>query len=99
MLLLLFLAGCSWFHAKKPLGPESPELMITGAPTGSILFIDGVPVRPATEAGNRPQVLQVAPGTHSVEVHMGDRVAYRENLDVLAGEKRAITVLSGASRD
>lgn len=99
MLLFLCLAGCSWFHAKKPLVPESPELMVTGAPTGSMLFIDGVQVLPATDAGNRPQILRVAPGTHTVEVHTGDRVAYRENLDLQAGEKRAVTVLSGASRD
>lgn len=99
LLSLLCLSGCSWFHAKKPVVPDSPELMITGAPTGSMLFIDGLQVRPATEAGNRPQILRVAPGTHTVEVHSGERVAYRENLDVQNGEKRVVTVLSGAGRD
>ncbi len=99
LLLLACLSGCSWFHAKKPLAPEPPELTVTGAPAGSILFIDGVQIPPAKEAGNRPQVLQVAPGTHTLEVRWGDAVVYRENFDALGGEKRVIAVLSGASRN
>lgn len=98
LLLLALLTGCSWFHARKPLAPGPPELIVTGAPAGSILFIDGVQTRPANEAGNRPQLLEVAPGPHTLEVKTGDKVTYRENLDVDVGEKRVITVLSGTGR-
>jgi hypothetical protein len=97
--MLVCLSGCSWFHTKKPLPPEPTELVVTGAPSSSILFIDGVQIREVNEAGNRPQVLQVAPGTHTLEVKTGDKVAYRENLDIDVGEKRVITVLSGTTRN
>jgi hypothetical protein len=32
---------CRWFHrAKAP--PDQPEIIVTGAPAGSIVFVDGV---------------------------------------------------------
>jgi hypothetical protein len=100
LIVLVCLSGCSWFHtgwfhAKKPAAPETPQLIVTGAPAGSVLFVDGVQVRQATEAGGHAQVLEVATGTHTLEVRKGDAVTYRENFDVEAGEKRVITVLSG----
>lgn len=102
LLVLLCLSGCSWFHsgwfhAKAPVGPEPPQLIVTGAPPGSALFIDGVQVRPASEAGSHAQVVEVTPGTHTLEVRKGDAVAYRENFDIAAGDKRVIPVLSGTS--
>lgn len=100
LVILLCLSGCSWFHtgwlhAKKTAAPEPPQLIVTGAPAGSVLFVDGVQVRQASEAGGHAQVLEVAAGTHILEVRKGDAVTYRENFDVEAGEKRVITVLSG----
>ena len=101
LVMLICLSGCSWFHtnswfhAKKPLPPEPPELTITGAPAGSILFIDGVQTGQPNEAGARAQVLEVAPGTHILEVRTGNAAVYRENFDAVVGEKLVITVLSG----
>jgi len=40
-------------------------------------------------------VLRVAPGTHLVEVKVGESVTYRENTYVAVGQKRVVTVLSG----
>ena len=96
--MLACLSGCSWFHRKPP-APEPTELIVTGAPAGSVAFLDGTQAGQATEVGNLPQVLEVAPGTHTLEVRMGDTVAYRENTYVAQGEKRVITVLSGTSRN
>ena len=100
LIVLLCLSGCSWFHtswfhAKKPAVPKPPQLVVTGAPAGSALFVDGVQVRQATETGGHAQVVEVAAGTHTLEVRKGEAVTYRENLDIAAGEKRVITVLSG----
>ncbi len=95
LVILLCLSGCSWFHAKKAAAPEPPQLIVTGAPAGSMLFVDGVQVRQASEAVGHAQVLEVAAGTHILEVRKDDAVTYRENFDVEAGEKRVITVLSG----
>jgi hypothetical protein len=87
------LSGCSWFH-HKPKAPDPTELIVTGAPAGSVLFVDGIQTGQPSEA-NRPQVLDVSPGTHILEVKTGDTVAYRENTYVAQGDKRVVTVLSG----
>ena len=93
IILLICVSGCSWFHRKAL--PEPTELIVTGAPVGSIVFVDGVQSGQAKEVLNRPQELEVAPGTHIIEVRMGDTVAYRENTYVAQGDKRVIAVLSG----
>jgi hypothetical protein len=95
---LLCLSGCSWLHARKQSAPAPTQLIVTGVPAGSHLFIDGLQTDQAGQDGNRTRVLAVAPGAHTVEVKMGD-TAYRENTYVEPGQKRVITVLSGAKRD
>lgn len=91
---LLCLSGCSWFH-RKPHVPPPAEFVVTGAPAGAVLLVDGTAAGHEVEA-RKPQVLDVTPGTHVVEVKVGDTVTYRENAYVAAGEKRLIQVLSGA---
>jgi hypothetical protein len=94
IITLLCLSGCSWFH-HKPRVPPPAEFVVSGAPTGAVLFVDGAAAGHEVEA-RKPQVLDVAPGTHVVEVKVGDTITYRENAYVAAGEKRLIQVLSGA---
>ena len=72
--------------------------LVTGAPGGAVLFVDGVQTGQVAQA-NRPQVLVVAPGTHVVEVKIEDTVVYRENTYIGPGEQNTIRVLSGASRN
>jgi len=96
---LLLLSACSWFHKKTPPAPVPPELIVTGVPLGASVFIDGTQRGQAAELNDRPQSLSVAEGAHVVEVHRGDIVVYRENIYVKNGEKRVVTVLSGANRE
>jgi hypothetical protein len=96
LIVLLCLSGC-WFHRSKAPGPARPELIVTGIPSGTLVFVDGVQAGDAQEAGNRSRIIEVAPGSHIVEVRRGDTVAYRESTYVGAGDKRTITVLSGSS--
>lgn len=98
IILLLCVSGCSWFH-RKPHLPDPTELVVVGAPVGSLLFVDGVQAGQAKEIANQPQEVEVAPGTHVLEVRVGDTVAYRENTYVTAGEKHVISVLSGSGRN
>jgi hypothetical protein len=98
LIALAFLSGCSWFHRAKPL-PAPTRLIVTGAPVESLLFVDGVQNGHPTEAGNRTQVLEVTPGTHSVEVRLNDIVVYRENTYVAPHDKVVISVLSGNGRN
>ncbi len=95
---LACLSGCSWFHP-RPQVPAPPELIVTGVPAGSIVFIDNVQNGQAAELSDKPQVLTVAAGEHIVEVRTGSAVVYREQTYVGSGEKRVIKVLSGSSRE
>lgn len=97
LLALICLSGCSWFHSHKP-PPPPTQLIVTGAPAGTVVFIDGVQSGQAKLDAKRPQLVDVTPGTHVLEIKEGDNVVYRENTYVTAGDKRVIQVLSGAGR-
>ena len=92
---LALLTGCSWFH-KAPPPPEPTQLVVNGAPAGSVLFVDGAAAAKENETASRPQVLDVAPGMHVVEVKVSDHVGYREQVYVAPGEKHVVIVLSGS---
>lgn len=99
LVALICLSGCSWFHRSKPPAPEAPQLIVTGVAAGSSLFVDGKLVDQAAAGSSRSRVIDVAPGTHTVEVKMSDKVVYRESAYVGPGDKRVVTVTSGNSRD
>jgi len=98
VLIVLGLSGCSWFHRAKAV-PDSPQLVVTGAPAGSDVFVDDVKNGQTAEVSGKPQVLNVAAGTHVVEIRAGSTVIYREQTYVGGGQTRLIKVLSGTSRD
>jgi hypothetical protein len=99
LLLLVCVGGCSWFHRSAPPPPPPPELIVSGLAAGSVLFIDGAQVGQPTVGGDQTRVLEVAPGTHLLEVKVGDRVVYQESTYAGRGDKRNITVLSGTGRN
>ena len=98
LLMVLSLSGCSWFHRAKAL-PPSPQLVVTGAPAGSEVFVDDVKNGQTAEVNDKPQVLKVTAGPHVVEIRSGSAVIYREQTYVGSGESRVIKVLSGTSRE
>jgi len=100
--LILALAGlsaCSWFHPRPKAAPPLPELIVTGAPAGSAIFIDDVQTGQIAEVNGKPQVLSVAAGMHVVEVRAGSTVIYREQTYVSSSDNRVINVLSGVHRE
>jgi hypothetical protein len=96
--MLACLSACSWFGSRKTQLPDPTEIIVTGAPAGSILFVDGLPTGQATAINDHTQVLSVAAGAHKVEIHVGDAVVYREDTYVALGERRVVRVLSGLNR-
>ena len=98
ILALTMLSACSWFHAKAPRAPYPPVFIVTGAPAGSIVFIDDVQKGQAAEL-HKPQMVDSVEGTHKVEVRFGDTVVYREDIYIKGGERRVVTVLSGSNRE
>jgi hypothetical protein len=99
LLVLTCLPACSWIHSRSKAPTAPTELIVTGAPAGSTVFIDGVQNGQSAQANDRTQVLSVAAGTHSVEVRTGSTVVYREQTYVGSGERRLVKVLSGSSRE
>ena len=77
---------------------DPTEIIVTGAPVGSMVFVDGLETGQITALNDHPHVLDVAAGTHKVEIHVGDAVVYREDTYVSAGERRMVRVLSGFTR-
>jgi hypothetical protein len=105
MTTLACLSACSWFGSRnswfgprKQELPDPTEIIVTGAPESSLIFVDGVQTGPETAVSDHPQVLNVAAGAHKVEIHVGDKIVYREDTYVGAGERRVVTVLSGLTR-
>jgi|GEM_PF-1319909 hypothetical protein len=95
----VLLCACSWFHRKPPPPPDPPEFIVTGAPAGSIVFIDDVQRGHASEINDKPQQINVTPGDHKIEVRFGDTVVYREHSFIKSGERVVVTVLSGSNRE
>jgi hypothetical protein len=99
LMTLAGLAACSWFGSRRsPPVPDPTEIIVTGAPAGSLVFVDGSQAGQAATRNDQSQILDVAAGAHIVEIHFGDTVVYRENTSVGRGERRVVIVLSGSSR-
>jgi hypothetical protein len=96
---LTMLSACSWHPFRRHTVPEPTQLIVTGVPAGAIIFIDDKAQGQASETNDKPQLLDVSAGTHTVEVRRDDAVVYREDTFVKSGEKRVITVLSGSNRE
>jgi hypothetical protein len=98
LMTLAALSACSWFAPKKTPIPDPTQIIVTGAPVNSSVFVDGSQVGQTTSINDHPQVLDVAAGDHKVEIHLGDSVVYREAIYVGPGEHRIVRVLSGLNQ-
>jgi hypothetical protein len=98
LVVLACLSACSWFSSRRTHAPDPTEIVVTGAPAGSVVFIDGLQAAPATALNDRPQILNVTAGAHKVEIHRGDSVVYREDTYVDLGQRSVVRVLSGLNR-
>ena len=89
--------GLQLVHS-KPKAPDPTQLIVTGAPAGGLVFVDGVQSGAAVAKNDQTQVLDVAAGAHTVEIHLNDKVVYREETYVAAGKRRTVIVASGFNR-
>jgi hypothetical protein len=99
LIALTCLSACSWLSSRRsPPSAQPTEIIITGAPVGSRVFVDGVQAGEAVTGNDQSEILSVAPGAHKVEIHVNDAIAYREDTYVDRGDRRVVSVLSGLSR-
>jgi hypothetical protein len=94
MIAIAALAGCMPQTIVRT-GMSPPTLMVTGAPSGSVLLVDGLDMGSAPQYDGNPKVLAVLEGTHQVEVRLGSNVVYREKAFVSSGQSHTVAV-SGA---
>jgi hypothetical protein len=92
------LCACSWWGHKRQEPPGPTEIIVNGAPVDSIVFVDGAQAGQPVQRGKSAQILEVPPGDHKLEVHVGDRVVYREDVYVASGDHYMVSVLSGWNR-
>ena len=77
------LAACSMPSTTVRTTDTRPSLAIEGAPSGSLLLVDGNRMGDASAYNGRPAVLRVEPGTHVVEVQdSSGRVVFRQTVFV-----------------
>ena len=92
----LCLSACSWFNWHKPAqSPDPTEIIVTGCPAGSIVFLDGAAVGQAATVNNQTRVLTVAAGVHKLEIQLNGKFVYREDTSVEPGARRVVMVKSG----
>jgi hypothetical protein len=48
-----------------------PAIALAGAPSGTLLYVDGAPVGDPSDYDGRPNILRVEPGTHHLEIRDG----------------------------
>ncbi|MGE0190287.1 MAG: hypothetical protein AB7Q04_13505 [Steroidobacteraceae bacterium] len=95
-LTVVLMSACTLPQTTVQSGSSSPGLTVSGAPSGSLLFIDGLQVGLATEFNGRPKVLAVLDGVHQIEIRQGSAVIYSEKAFFSNGETHAVKVTSGA---
>lgn len=77
------LAACAMPSTTVRTTDTRPSLAIEGAPSGSLLLVDGNRMGDANAYNGQPAVLRVEPGTHVVEVQdSSGRVVFRQTVFV-----------------
>lgn len=73
---LVALTGCSirYPSSRTDIPDERPSIAFSGAPEGSVVFVDGLAMGPAAQYEGGVNILMVEPGNHEIEVRLGDQV-------------------------
>jgi hypothetical protein len=94
--LLLLAVALAVTGCKNPRGDVSvptlgPRLLLANAPADAQLLIDSKPVGEARRFNGDPEVLQLEPGTHLVEVRLGDKLLLSQKMFWGSAELRTLT--------
>ncbi|BDU72014.1 hypothetical protein [Mesoterricola silvestris] len=71
---------------------DRPRILLQGVPEGAVLFLDGKPMGSASAYAGNPGVLLVEPGTHLVEVRLGETLLMSSKVFLGGGEQRTLAV-------
>src|SRR5260221_11862165 len=94
---LACLSACSWFGSRKQELPDPTEIIVTGAPAGSLIFVDGLQAGQETAVSDHPQVLIVAAGVPKVGKNTWGKGGYSEGTSVGLRQHTVVTGLSAVT--
>jgi len=96
--LFVALSACALPQTSVSTGAAKPSLIVHGAPSGAVLYVDGLAMGPASQFNGDPKSLAVLEGPHQVEIRQGNAALYHDKVFVSGGETHTITVLPGADQ-
>jgi hypothetical protein len=88
---VLVLAGCQVPRGDVTVPTLGPRLLLANAPAEALLLIDSKLVGEAQRFNGNPEVLQLEPGIHLVEVRLGDRLLLSQKMFSGSTELRTVT--------
>lgn len=94
--LSILLGACALPETNVKTGSQRPQLVIHGAPVGTVLIVDGLSMGLAPQFNGNPKVLIVEEGIHQVEIRRSGKAIHTEKTFVSNGETRIIAVHMGA---
>jgi hypothetical protein len=95
--LVLTLSACALPQTTVRTGSMQPSLIVTGAPAGAVLIVDGLAMGAALQYDGHPKTLAVLEGPHQVEVRNGSSDIYNAKVFVSSGETHTIAILPGTA--
>ncbi len=98
LVLPLLLLACAEPISNTRTVDDRPRILVQGAPEGAILYIDGKSMGPASSYAGNPGVLQVEPGTHIMEVKVGETLLLSQKVFMGGGEQRTLVVPPGTAK-
>ena len=92
IIALAVLAGCSYPSSRTEISDERPSIALSGAPKGSVVFVDGLEMGPATKFDGRNNVLMLEPGNHVIRILLGNDVLLTERIFLSGQATRTLLV-------
>jgi hypothetical protein len=89
VLVALFAVACAYGTDTTRAVNEPPLLVVSGAPEGATLFVDGIAFG-AVEKYDAETPVEVLPGAHVVEIRQGGQILHRE--EIYAGTGSTVTI-------
>lgn len=96
--LCIVLSACALPQTTVTSGSSQPSLVVSGAPSDAVLYVDGLAMGRASQFDGHPRVLAVLQGPHKVEVREGSTVLYHDSIFLSNGERRTVALLPVAAQ-
>ena len=96
--LALALSACALPQTTVRTGSSQPSVIVQGAPSDAVLYVDGLSMGLAHQFDGKPKVLAVIEGVHTLEIHQGSAVIFHDKALFSSGETHPIKLLPVAAK-